>query len=132
MPAKKDLARNLSDQVKNLKVKTREELSQNTQAEVIKITLPTSAVTTTPPVTMSAPATAQVTTAPLSMDTTEHTTSMEDLIERLISTHMTGTTTSQGIPDMTYQVSCENEAHKVTPDMTKGFFTIKGTGELHL
>ena len=110
MPANKDLA----NQVKNLKVKTREELSQNSQAEVIEITLPTSAVTTTPttpPVTMFAPATAQVTTAPLPM----HTTNMEDLIDRLISTHMTGTTTSQGIPDVIYQVSCRKEAHKVIP-----------------
>ena len=60
------------------------------------------------------------------MDTTEHIISIEYLIDRLISTHMTGTTTSQGIHDMIYQVSCENEAHKVTSDMTKGFYTIKG------
>ena len=94
MPAKKHLDRDLANQVKNLQVKTREELSQNSQAEVIEITLPTSAVTTTPttpPVTMSAPATAQVTTAPLPM----HTTSMEDLIDRLISTHMSGTMTAK-------------------------------------
>ena len=51
---------------------------------------------------------------------------MEDLIDRLIATHMTGTTTSQGIPDLIYQVSCDIEAHKVTSDMSKGFFTING------
>ena len=92
MPAKKDLARDLTDQVKNLKVKSREELTQDNQAEVIKVTPPT------PAVTMSVTAPVQDTRDPLSMDTTDRTTTMEDLIDRLISTHMT--TTSQGIPDL--------------------------------
>ena len=60
------------------------------------------------------------------MDTTVHTITMEELTEGLIATNMMGNATSQGIPDLIYQVSCDNEAHKVTSDMTKGFFSISG------
>ena len=63
---------------------------------------------------------------PLAMDTTVHTTTMEELIERLIASNMLGNTTSLGIPDLVSQVSCDIEAHKVTQEMTKGFFTIQG------
>ena len=102
MPAKKDLARELTAQVKNLKVKSKEELTQDNKFELIKV------APTTPAITMSVPAQVQNTPNPLAMDTTEQT--MEDLIDRLIATHMTGTPTSQGIPDMIYQVSCDIEA----------------------
>ena len=75
---------------------------------------------------MSVPAPVQDTPDQLAMDPTDHTITMEDLIDRLNVPHMTGTTTSQGIPDLIYQVSCDIEAQKVTSDMSKGFFSING------
>ena len=75
---------------------------------------------------MSVPAHVQDTTNPRAMDTTVHTLTMEELIKRLIATNMMGNTTSLGIPDLIFQVSCDQEAHKVTSDMTKGFFSIRG------
>ena len=38
---------------------------------------------------------------------------------------MLGNTTSSGIPDLIFQVQCNQKEHKVTTDMTKGFFIIK-------
>ena len=122
MPAKKDPAVAIITQVKNLTVKSTEELTQVNQAEVIKVTPPTPA----PAAIMSVPAPVQDNPDPIAMDTTVHTITMKELIERLIAIDMMGNTTSLGIPDLIYQVSCDNEAHKVTSDMTKGFFSISG------
>ena len=51
---------------------------------------------------------------------------MEDIINRLINTSMTDSTTSKGIPDIVFQIRCDVEAHKVTTDVTKGYFVIQG------
>ena len=120
MPAKKDPAVAIITQVKNLTVKSTEELPQVHQAEVIKVR------PTTPAAIMSVPAPVQDTPDPLAMDTTVYTITMVEQIERFIATNMMGNTTSLGNPDLIYQVSCSNEAHKVTSDMTKGFFSISG------
>ena len=110
MPAKKDPAVDIITQVKNLKVKSKEELTQVNQAEVIKVMPPT------PAAIMSVPAPVQDTPDPLAMDTTVHTITMEELIERLIAINMMGITTSLGIPDLISQFRCDKEAYKVTSD----------------
>ena len=102
MPTKKTPAEAVITQVKNLSVKSPEELAEIHQVEVIKVT-PTD---TTPAAIMSVPAPTPDILDPLAMDTTVHTTTMEELIETLIATSMMGNT--------------------MTTMMTKGFFTIQG------
>ena len=60
------------------------------------------------------------------MDITVHTTTHKGLINTIIATNIMGNTTSLGIPDLIFQVKCDQEEHKDTPDMTKGFLTIQG------
>ena len=60
------------------------------------------------------------------MDTTVHDGSMEDLIDRLISTTMTAGNTSIGNPDLVFHIKCNQEAHKVLDDMQKGYSIIQG------
>ena len=82
-------------------------------------------VTATPSAVIPAQAPTVAASEP-AMDTTTQTTTHEGLLETLIATNMLGDTTSSGIPDLIFQVSCNQVEHKVTADMTKGFFIIKG------
>ena len=87
--------------------------------------------TSAPPVTPATPvptAPTMTTQAPVDipMDTTVQDATMEDLINRLINTSMTDSTTSKGIPDIVFQIKCNQEAHKVPEDVTKGYFVIQG------
>jgi hypothetical protein len=66
------------------------------------------------------------TTVETAMDTSAHTGTMEDYLNRLINTTMTDRTTSTGIPDLVFHIGCDNENHKVTEDMQKGYFIIQG------
>ena len=81
-----------------------------------------------PPASPEPTAPTMATQDPLSVpkDTSVHDGTMEDLINRLINTTMTDRTTSIGIPDLVYQIRCDQEAHKVTEDVTKGYFVIQG------
>ena len=60
------------------------------------------------------------------MDTHEQDGTMEDLINRLINTTMTDRTTSKGIPDIVFQIRCDQEAHKVNETVTMGYCVIQG------
>jgi hypothetical protein len=60
------------------------------------------------------------------MDTSPQTGSMEDYLNRLISTTMTDMTISTGTPDLVYHIKCDNDDHKYTEDMQKGYFIIQG------
>ena len=66
------------------------------------------------------------TSAVTAMDTSAHTGTMEDYLNRLINTTMTDRTISTGIPDLVFHIGCDNENHKVTEDMQKGYFIIQG------
>ena len=103
--------------ISGLTVQTREEL-----AETVTLASPNLTVPNFTPATQIIPAPTMTAKAPaaIPMDTSVHDASMEDLINRFINTTMTDNTTSQGIPDIVFQIRCDGEAHKVTTDVTKG------------
>ena len=64
-----------------------------------------------PPASPEPTAPTMATQDPLSVpkDTSVHDGTMEDLINRLINTSMTDSTTSKGIPDIVFQIKCNQE-----------------------
>ena len=87
--------------ISGLTVQTREELAETASMASPNLIPPTN---TTPAPTMTAKAPADI---PIPMDTSVHDATMEDLINRLINTTMTDNTTSQGIPDIVFQIRCD-------------------------
>ena len=51
---------------------------------------------------------------------------MEEYLDKLISNTMTEQTIFTGTPDLVYHIKCDNEEHKYTEDMQKGYFIIQG------
>ena len=94
-------------------------------AESVPLASPLLTVTPATP-TCPAPYMTDKAPADIPMDTSVHDALMEDLIYRLINTTMTDDTTSKVIPDIVFQIRCDVEAHKVTKDVTKGYFMIQG------
>ena len=123
MPPKTQKPCSVIPKIGGLTVQTREEL-----ADTVILASPNTMVPNLIPATPTTPAPTMTAKAPaaIPMDTLVPDASMEDLINRLINTTMTDNTTSQGIPDIVFQIRCDMEAHKVTADVTKGYSVIQG------
>jgi hypothetical protein len=97
MPTKTQKPCSVIPKIGGLTVQTRGELAEAVTLASPNL-IPTAPTTPAPTMTAKAP-------ADIPMDTSVHDASMEDLINRLINTTMTDNTTSQGIPDIVFQIS---------------------------